>query len=171
MVLPEFQHKTTKAGFPCQAENCQNFKSVGGEQEVCGLISHPDAPSAQIQALPNNCGRMRNVKPEPCGVLRPANSTRRHFEVQDFTPLAFGMDFDRTAADFAIRREPLVRHARVNDHLGGLAAERTLDGLKNFHTRNLIASAQSATAHCSAFYDLPPPPDSEIVSVRFYGHL
>jgi hypothetical protein len=62
-----------------------------------------------------------------------AASIRRRLQAQNFARLAFRNDLERAATHFAIRREPLERHARVNDHLKRLAAERTLNVLRNFH--------------------------------------
>ena len=60
-------------------------------------------------------------------------STWRDVQAQHFARLAFGSDLERAAADFAVGGEPLARHAGVNAHLGGLAAERAGNGFKNFH--------------------------------------
>jgi hypothetical protein len=54
------------------------------------------------------------------------------------------VDFNRAAADFAIRREPLAGNARVHHHFKRLAAEGALEVCKFFHAGNLTARGQSA---------------------------
>ena len=48
-------------------------------------------------------------------------------QAQHFARLAFGDDFERPAADLAIRSETLRRNAGVDDQLKSLAAERALN--------------------------------------------
>ena len=60
------------------------------------------------------------------------------------------MNFNRAAADLAIRREPLARDARVHDHFKRLAAEWTLEIRKFFHVGNLTSPGQSAMAPTKA---------------------
>ena len=67
-----------------------------------------------------------------------------NIHAQDFARLALYRNFERAAADLAISREPLARHARVNGHLGRLPAKRTHNGFANFHAQNLTALGQSA---------------------------
>jgi len=62
-----------------------------------------------------------------------AASIRHRVQAQNFARLALGGHFERVAAHFAICREPLEWHARVNRHRKRLAAERTLNFLRNFH--------------------------------------
>jgi len=62
-----------------------------------------------------------------------AASIRHRVQAQNFARLAFGDDLERAATHLAIRREPLERHARVNQHLKPLAAKRTLNVPGNFH--------------------------------------
>jgi len=51
----------------------------------------------------------------------------RH-EIHHFTRFAFGGDFERPTANFAIRGEPLRCYAGVDENLEALAAERALNG-------------------------------------------
>jgi hypothetical protein len=62
-----------------------------------------------------------------------AASIRNRVQAQNFTRLAFGDDLEWPAAHFAIRREPLKRHTRVDPHLEHLAAVRALDVFRDFH--------------------------------------
>jgi hypothetical protein len=71
-------------------------------------------------------------------------SIRRRVQAQNFTRLALDRDLERTAADFAIRREPLTADARINHDRARLAAERTGNRFTNFHERNLTVLGQSA---------------------------
>ncbi len=73
-------------------------------------------------------------------------SIARHVQAKNFARLARHRHLERTAAHLAIRREPLIRHARVNGHLGGLPAKRTGNGFANFHAQNLNEVEQSAMA-------------------------
>jgi hypothetical protein len=57
----------------------------------------------------------------------------RHVQAQNFARRALGRHLERTAAHFAVRREPLARHARVNDEVKALPAKRALDRFGNFH--------------------------------------
>jgi hypothetical protein len=59
----------------------------------------------------------------------------QNVQTQNFARLAFRDDFKRTAADFAIRREPLAGDARVHDRFKRLAAKRTSDVFGNFHAQ------------------------------------
>jgi len=74
-------------------------------------------------------------------------SVAGYVHAEDFARLAFQRHLERAAAHLAIRREALARHARVNRHLGRLAAKRALDGFANFHAQTLIQRGQSATMH------------------------
>jgi hypothetical protein len=58
---------------------------------------------------------------------------RHSVQAQNFARFAFDDDLERAATHLAIRREPLERQRRVNHHLKRLAAERTLNVLRNFH--------------------------------------
>jgi len=60
-------------------------------------------------------------------------SIRHGVQAQNFARLAFSGDLERPAAHLAIRRESLERYARINYQLKPLAAERTLDILRNLH--------------------------------------
>lgn len=55
------------------------------------------------------------------------------FEGDDFAGFAGGNDFEGTAADFAIGREPLMGDTGVDDHFAILSAIRALDVGKLFH--------------------------------------
>jgi hypothetical protein len=84
----------------------------------------------------------RNLK--SYAFVQQSGSTSHRFEVRDFTRFAFGVDFNRAAADFAIRREPLAGDACVHHHFKRLAAEGALEVCKFFHVGNLTAPGQSA---------------------------
>ena len=56
-----------------------------------------------------------------------------HVQAENLARLAFGHNFQRPAAHFAVGCQPLALHARVHDHVKFLAAERALDGSGNFH--------------------------------------
>lgn len=71
------------------------------------------------------------------------SSVGNHIQAQDFARLAFHDDFKRTAADFAIRREPLRRHAGVYDGLETLTAERALDVFGHLHDGNIHAAGRT----------------------------
>jgi hypothetical protein len=62
-----------------------------------------------------------------------AASIARHVQAQNLARRAFDRHLERTAAHLAVRREPLVRHARVNDEVEALAAKRALDRFRDFH--------------------------------------
>ena len=55
------------------------------------------------------------------------------FHIDDLTRLALSSNFERTAANFAIRREFLAAQAGVNDHFTVLTAIGTLDIDEFFH--------------------------------------
>jgi len=61
---------------------------------------------------------------------------RRHVQAQNFARRAFGHDLKWTAADFAIGREPLERHACIHHNFECLPAKRALDVFGNFHGLN-----------------------------------
>jgi hypothetical protein len=73
-------------------------------------------------------------------------SLRRNRHAGDFAVCTFRAHFKRAAADFAIRRETLVRDRGVNRHVKRLAAERALDAGEFFHAGNLDRPRQTATA-------------------------
>jgi hypothetical protein len=60
-----------------------------------------------------------------------------NFQGQNFARLAFGVDLERAAAYFAIRRKPLRRGAGVNYQVEALAAVGASDGFAGFHIRIL----------------------------------
>ena len=61
--------------------------------------------------------------------------TCHHLKADDFARFAFGDDFKRAAADFAIGREPLAGDAGVNGQLERLAAEWTRNGFVDDHVK------------------------------------
>jgi hypothetical protein len=65
--------------------------------------------------------------------VRTPSSICRRLHTDDFAVLALSGNLERTAANLAIRREPLSGDACVNNHLTSLAAVGTLDFSKFFH--------------------------------------
>jgi hypothetical protein len=55
-------------------------------------------------------------------------------QAQHLTGLALGENLERAAANLAISRKPLAGDARVENEIKLLAAIRTLDGCRTFHT-------------------------------------
>jgi len=64
---------------------------------------------------------------------RQAASFRLRVQAQNFTGFTFRDDLERTAANFAIRREPLKSRAGIHHDLERLSAEGTGDFFGNFH--------------------------------------
>ena len=56
-----------------------------------------------------------------------------HFQTENLPGLALGKNLEGTAAHFAIRGEPLLLDAGINRQVELLAAERALNGSRNFH--------------------------------------
>ena len=59
--------------------------------------------------------------------------TPPHLHTQNLTRLAHSQHFKRPATDFAIGREPLRGHARINSQFKTLAAIGALHGFRFFH--------------------------------------
>lgn len=59
--------------------------------------------------------------------------TALHLEAENFARLAFRKHLKRPAAHFTVRGEPLRCHTGIDDQVGTLAAEGTLDGFGNLH--------------------------------------
>jgi len=60
-------------------------------------------------------------------------STSTDVKRQDFAGFALGGNFQRPATNFAIGRELLERHARVNHQFKALPAKRASDRFGNLH--------------------------------------
>jgi hypothetical protein len=75
---------------------------------------------------------------------QPRILTGQNLHLQDFAVLAFDGNLERTAADFAIRGEPLAGEAGINTYGKGLTAEGALDVREFFHGGSLNAFGQSA---------------------------
>jgi hypothetical protein len=78
-------------------------------------------------------------KPPARNKIPSANTSIQNIQAQNLARLALGHNLKRSAADLAVRSEPLARHARVNRRLKRLAAKRAADCPKNFHVQNLAA--------------------------------
>jgi len=61
-----------------------------------------------------------------------------HVQAQNFPRLALDDYLERPAADLAIGRESLRMQTGIYNDLERLPAKRTLDGLRNFHQKNLV---------------------------------
>ena len=76
-------------------------------------------------------------------------SARHGNGADDFAVFTFGDHLEGTAADFAIRGEPLAGNPRVNGHRKGLPAERALKVGEFFHGGNLTPPPENATRRFS----------------------
>jgi hypothetical protein len=90
-------------------------------------------------------GKGHEKIPDRPHLSTPGRLSGWHVQAQNFPRLAFGGDLERAAADFAIRREALKRHARIHQDFENLPAKRALDRSGNFHGTTLPAGREKTT--------------------------
>jgi hypothetical protein len=82
-----------------------------------------------LQLCPHNCfAADKNVRAPP-----GCSSTTFDGKADDLSRFAFSEDFEWSAADLAIGREPLAGDTGVEDQFESLPAERALNGSRAFH--------------------------------------
>ena len=91
-------------------------------------------------------------------------SIRRNIHAHNFAIRTFRADFERAAADLAIRRETLLPETGVHHHVERLPAERALDGHEFFHAGNL--NHVWAKCNCSNGARLCEPQHSYILETH-----